>query len=618
MVRMHRSTAALLLASLTALASAQNTVWGRAWYSQVSFTKVAIDNANYVTSFGRKPAAAPGLYDLFMIRYSPTGGMVWNVTSPASIYDRKEIGVELDAFGDPYFLWQSYSGSTISISVLTKLNRTTGGTVWEKVYDPRGTFNPNDRAIPAGVGFDAANRVYMVSTQIRQSGAPRANIQIYSPAGGLIAENNVIIPNGHTVIDTAVCPDGGVAFLTGTDPSLTTPSDSRIIHVRADATINFSSSAGYASQIAYQPGADRTFVTCGRTLNSQYKLSLFNSIGGEFRTIFDQTNATDNFVRIRDLTVNPQGMVCLVGGTSMNGGGTLYPWKGGYRLPLLDAHWSIDVNYTGEAMSVATDPYGTVYVSEINGPNAGALQFYNALDGASMGTNLFTASPTYPQQVRVNAGSKAAYVGRFMSAAYSQFAGFTRLVGTQGLAQLTLPQTTFLGGTSTTGTVRLYEAAASNTSVSLIQAGGGPWVTMQPSVIVPAGSATASFPVTVLPVAVDTNTWVAGLYNGIRRPFYFKVTAPVPTQVTLAPNPVHGGSPSAGRVRLNGIAPLLGIPVALSATSPAHVPATARVLSGDLTRDFTVRTDPVSVTAVRSITATYNGVTVTRTLTIIP
>lgn len=615
---MHRFTAALLIGSLTVLASAQNTVWGRAWYSQVSFTKVAIDNASYVTSFGRKPAAAPGLYDLFMIRYSPTGAMVWNVTSPTSIYDRKEIGVELDAFGDPYFLWQSYSGSTVSISVLTKLSRTTGATVWEKVYDPRGTFNPNDRAIPAGIGFDAANRVYMVSTQIRQSSAPRANIQIYSPAGGLIAENNVIIPNGHTVIDMAVCPSGGVAFLTGTDPSLTTPSDSRLIQVRADATVNFFTSAGYASQVAVAPGTPPSFVTCGRMLNNQYKLSLFDSLGGEFRTIFDQTNATDNFVRIRDLTVSPQGIVCLVGGTSQNGGGTLYPWKGAYRLPLLDAHWSIDVNYTGEAMSVATDPYGTVYVSEISGPTAGALQFFNALDGALMGTNVFTASPTYPQQVRVNASSKAAYVGRFQSAAYNQMAGFTRLVGTQGLAQLTLPQSTYLGGTSTTGTVRLYESAASNTSVSLIQAGGGPWVTIPPSVIVPAGSATVSFPLTILPVAVDTNTWIAGLYNGIRRPFYFKVTAPVPTQVTLAPNPVHGGSPSAARVRISGIAPSAGIPVNLTATSPAHVPATATVLGGGTYRDFTVRTDPVSVSSPRSVTATYNGVTVARTLTIVP
>jgi len=609
--------AVLSLLVATTLASAQNTIYSRAFYGGTTFTKVAIDDANYVTSFGRRPAAAAGLYDLFMARYTPTGTPLWSLASDPSIYDRKEIGVEVDSFGDPYFLWQSYLGS-VSVAILTKRNRTNGAVIWEKVYDPRGTFNPNDRAIPAGVAIDNANRIYMVSTQIHQSGAPTANVKIYAPSGGLFAEKSSYpIPSGQTIIDVAVRPEGGVGFLMGTDPNLTTPSDSRIVYIKPDGTVGFSMPAGYASQLAYIGGTIQKFVTGGRTTSNQFKLVTYNLAGLDNSVVLDTTNATDNFVRIRDMSASPTGILTVVGGTSPNAGGTFYPWKGTYRLPDLTPLWDLNVNYTGEAMSVASDPYGTAYISEIYGPNAGALQVHDLAEGTLMGTNLFSATPTYPQQAKANRFGMAAYVGRFYSSVYSQYGGFTRLVSTQGLRDLTLPQTSYLGGASATATLNLYEARATTTNVTLLQSPGAN-LTFPPSINIPTGNTSSTFAVVAKPVATDTDVWIAGLFNGAKRFFALTIKAPKPVSLTLAPNPVHGGSPSAARVTLDGPAATGGIPVVLGASSPAHVPATATVPAGGTYRNFTVRTDPVSVSTVRSITATYNGATVTRSLTIIP
>jgi uncharacterized repeat protein (TIGR03803 family) len=96
--------------------------------------------------------------------------------------------------------------------------------------------------------------------------------------------------------------------------------------------------------------------------------------------------------------------------------------------------------------------------------------------------------------------------------------------------------------------------------------------------------------------------------------------APLPTLtgLTLAPSSVVGGQSSTGTVTLGGPAASGGAVVALSSSSSslASVPATVTVPAGATSASFVVSTQPVKRTKTTTITASYNGSSVSATLAV--
>ena len=105
-----------------------------------------------------------------------------------------------------------------------------------------------------------------------------------------------------------------------------------------------------------------------------------------------------------------------------------------------------------------------------------------------------------------------------------------------------------------------------------------------------------------------SNYWVQPIIN----------TGPLPppalTAVSVSPASVVGGNSSTGTVALSSPAPASGIIVGLSSTN-ATVPPSVTVTAGATTATFTVTTSAVTSTTSAVITASYNGVTETATLT---
>ncbi|HXC49975.1 MAG TPA: hypothetical protein VN634_03765 [Candidatus Limnocylindrales bacterium] len=89
--------------------------------------------------------------------------------------------------------------------------------------------------------------------------------------------------------------------------------------------------------------------------------------------------------------------------------------------------------------------------------------------------------------------------------------------------------------------------------------------------------------------------------------------------IAASPNPVVGGNSSTGTVTLTAVAPAGGASVALFTASPnLAIPGSVLVAAGSVAASFPIATSAVSTSTTGSISATYNSVSKSVTLTINP
>ena len=172
------------------------------------------------------------------------------------------------------------------------------------------------------------------------------------------------------------------------------------------------------------------------------------------------------------------------------------------------------------------------------------------------------------------------------------------------------------GGFPAEGTVTLTQPAPP----------GGKLVTLQcpslhasapGSVVVVAGSISASFAVQTRPVATasDVQVYAGGGATAIGT---LHVLAPTLLAVGLNASSVGAGGSVEGAVTLTGPAPNGGVVVALgSDKSAAVVPATVTVQAGSRIALFVVKTTPVVVSTLVTITAIHAGASQTTTLIVV-
>ena len=114
---------------------------------------------------------------------------------------------------------------------------------------------------------------------------------------------------------------------------------------------------------------------------------------------------------------------------------------------------------------------------------------------------------------------------------------------------------------------------------------------------------------------------VAGPFSAVRR--FRPQGAPAPATlsgVSMSPSAVVGGNASTGTVTLSGGAPSGGAVVSLASSHPAiaTVPASVTVAAGARTATFGAATSVVGSSTPVTVSATYDGVTRTATLTVNP
>ncbi|PYR88862.1 MAG: hypothetical protein DMF84_26315 [Acidobacteria bacterium] len=199
---------------------------------------------------------------------------------------------------------------------------------------------------------------------------------------------------------------------------------------------------------------------------------------------------------------------------------------------------------------------------------------------------------------------------------------------TPPLIDVTVSPATVNSGTSSMGTVTLQSAAPSSGAVVQLFSSNAA-ASVPASVTVPAGAATATFPITTASVTATTTATISGLLR-LSASTSLTVTpsnAPPPppggpslSSIALNPTSVTGGSASQGTATLTGAAPAGGAVVTLSSNNRAvaSLPASVTVAAGATSANFSVTTTAVGASTLVTITGAFGGTTKTATLTVTP
>ena len=194
------------------------------------------------------------------------------------------------------------------------------------------------------------------------------------------------------------------------------------------------------------------------------------------------------------------------------------------------------------------------------------------------------------------------------------------------LASVVLSPAATVGGTSGSGSnnvVTLTGPAPSGGATVALSSSNSKVATVQANVKVPAGSITSTnFSIVTAAVATATPVTITASYQGITKQAALTVNAATPTAMQLSQTIVEGGTALAGNtVLMDGPAPTQGAILALTSSNPtlATVPMTIGVPPGaTVSNQFTIQTTAVTQSTQVTISATYNGVTKSKSLTVKP
>lgn len=238
--------------------------------------------------------------------------------------------------------------------------------------------------------------------------------------------------------------------------------------------------------------------------------------------------------------------------------------------------------------------------------------FRNLLQGAKVGDAFLRGTPW----LRWN-------VLNFGDPLYTPFPGGRAPFNVTPLYEtsLSLTATGVIGGSSLQGTLRLKDPAPSGGVTFTLSADTATNITLPATVTVAAGQRTSA-PFVINTTAVTAPApRVIRVDQGAQRVAQNTVVLfPLLGAVGVNPSPVTGGASATGEVAFYERAPLGGAVVSLSSSDPvvASVPPTVTVAMGSGLAQFAVVTTPPAVSTIVTITATYQGASVTTTLQVTP
>ena len=243
----------------------------------------------------------------------------------------------------------------------------------------------------------------------------------------------------------------------------------------------------------------------------------------------------------------------------------------------------------------------------------------NTVPNGVVATANFNVSPTASSSTTLQVtNAAAASAGTSLITATGSTATLTLL--SSQVSKLACSPVAIVPPATATCTVTLSTPAALATSVSLGLASNSSTVTIPPSVTVPAGAASASFPVQAGLVAAPATAVLTASLNGASATFSLSLLPPLLVKtLSCAPTTVVTPGTSTCTVALSAAAATGGVTVALklgTATTALTIPASVFVPAGATSANFTVNAQAVSLAVITSIVATLNGKSQTFPLTL--
>ena len=180
---------------------------------------------------------------------------------------------------------------------------------------------------------------------------------------------------------------------------------------------------------------------------------------------------------------------------------------------------------------------------------------------------------------------------------------------TTGISAVSLSAPSLAAGGSEQGTVTLSAAAPTGGATVALTSSNTAVATVPGSVTVAAGSSSTTF--TIAAVAPGTAAISASMNGSGMQSSTLTVTArSTLVAITVASTTVAGGDPISGTVRLSGPAPTGGAVVTLTGGDPITLPASVTVPAGATSATFSAFTRVVGGTIPSTITAAYEGASV--------
>jgi hypothetical protein len=187
------------------------------------------------------------------------------------------------------------------------------------------------------------------------------------------------------------------------------------------------------------------------------------------------------------------------------------------------------------------------------------------------------------------------------------------------LSSVSVNPTAVTAGTAATGTVTLSGAAPSG-GLSVALSSNNAAATVPGSVLVPAGTNTATFNIATNTVSTTANATITASYASATRTANVTVSPAAVaalSSLSLSSASTVGGTPVTATLTLTQAAPSGGVTVGLSSNNAsAVVPASVVIAAGSTNATFTITTSTVASAVSATITASYQGVSKTATLNV--
>lgn len=234
---------------------------------------------------------------------------------------------------------------------------------------------------------------------------------------------------------------------------------------------------------------------------------------------------------------------------------------------------------------------------------------------ASVTVLAFATTATFTVTTSTVATNTAVTIG---AAFQGSSASATLSVRAPVLTTVTVSPSTVTGGVSASGTVTLNGPAPTGGLVVTLSSSAATTASVPAQVTVSAGTTSAGFTVTTIPVASDTPATITASAGTAAPTATLTVARPRISSLSVSPTVVLGGTSSTATVRLNGRAPAAGLTITLGDNSAAAAePASVAVAADATTATFTVTTVPVGTRTTVTLSAAIGADTaVTTTLTI--
>ncbi len=287
--------------------------------------------------------------------------------------------------------------------------------------------------------------------------------------------------------------------------------------------------------------------------------------------------------------------------------------------------WIPGQNYLPSTPSSATSPSGwsLVGINQAGGGQGGSIEWQantpltagHSLTGFTFTTvdtpsEIFATSPYFNAPVTTT----VAYEGGLFSQTSETF---TFSEATTSSVTLDLAASHAVSGHNVGGTVSLGESATSATAVDL--ASSDPAAAGVPATLeIESGQAEGAFGVTVRQVNAPITVTITARLGTDTSDKTLLVSPVELSSVQLSSTTVYGGTGVTGTAVFDGLTPSKGTLTLKSNSLDAVVPSTAEVAAGSTSSRFGISTKTVAADTTAKISVTYEGITETATLMIVP